>query len=263
MRFSGRVAVVTGAANGLGRDAAEGFAREGARVLLVDRDPAVADAAQALREAGHKAEARIADVTRAHDVAAYVDRALEAWGAIHCFFNNAGVEGLVRPLVEQEDEAFDTVMAVNVRGVYLGLKHVLPVMLRQGSGAVVNTASTAGLVGSPGLAPYVGSKHAVLGITRSVAGEVARQGVRVNAVCPGPTETRMIHSLEEQAALLGVNDAAERYRAGIPMGRYCTPAEITEAVLFLCSDAASGITGAHLQIDGGRTACPSSIAMRR
>lgn len=262
MRFKDKVAVVTGAANGLGLDAAQGFAREGARVLLVDRDPAVHDAAAALRAEGHDAQSRIADVTRAADVASYVAAAVETWGGIHCFFNNAGIEGHVRPLVEQEEEVFDAVMAVNVKGVFLGLRAVLPVMLRQGSGAVVNTASTAALAGSMGLAPYVGSKHAVLGITRSVAGEVARQGVRVNAVCPGPTETRMIHSLEDQAGLRGVNDAAERYKANIPLGRYSTPAEVTAAVLFLCSDAASAITGAHLQVDGGRTACPAASALR-
>lgn len=262
MRFEGKVAVVTGAANGLGLDVARGFAREGARVLMVDRDVAGHEAAAALRAEGHDAQFRAADVTKGAEVAGYVNAALEAWGAIHCFFNNAGIEGHVRPLVDQEEAMFDAVMAVNVKGVFLGLKHILPVMIAQGHGAVVNTASTAGLVGSPGLAPYVGSKHAVMGITKSVAGEVARQGVRVNAVCPGPTDTRMIHSLEDQAALLGVNDAAERYKAAIPMGRYCTPAEITAAVLFLCSDAASGITGAHLQVDGGRTACPSVSAMR-
>ena len=262
MRFEGRVAVVTGAANGLGLDVAQGFAREGARVLMVDRDAAGHAAAAALRAQGHDVHFRAADVTKGADVAGYVNAALEAWGAIDCFFNNAGIEGHVKPLVDQEETMFDAVMAVNVKGVFLGLKNVLPVMIGQGHGAVVNTASTAGLVGSPGLAPYVGSKHAVIGITKSVAGEVARQGVRVNAVCPGPTDTRMIHSLEDQAALLGVNDAAERYKAAIPMGRYCTPPEITAAVLFLCSDAASGITGAHLQVDGGRTACPSVSAMR-
>ncbi len=260
MRFKDKVAIVTGAANGLGLDAAQGFAREGARVLLVDRDPGGEAHAAALRAAGHDARFMAADVTRAADVQRYVAAALEAWGGIHCFFNNAGIEGHVRPLVEQEDDMFDAVIAVNVRGVYLGLKHVLPVMLRQGAGAVVNTASTAALAGSPGLAPYVGSKHAVLGITRSVAGEVARQGVRVNAVCPGPTETRMIHSLEDQVTARGANDVPERYRASIPLGRYSTPAEVTAAVLFLCSDEASAITGAHLQVDGGRTAAPSSIS---
>lgn len=262
MRFKDKVAVVTGAANGLGLDAAQGFAREGARVLLVDRDPTVAEAAAALRAEGAEALHAVADVTRAADVAAYVQAALDAWGGIHCFFNNAGIEGHVRPLVEQDEAMFDAVMAVNVKGVFLGLKHVLPVMLRQGAGAVVNTASTAALGGSMGLSPYVGSKHAVLGISRSAAGEVARQGVRVNAVCPGPTDTRMIHSLEDQAGLRGVNDAADRYKAAIPMGRYSTPPEVTAAVLFLCSDAASAITGAHLQVDGGRTACPAASALR-
>jgi NAD(P)-dependent dehydrogenase (short-subunit alcohol dehydrogenase family) len=262
MRFEGRVAVVTGAAHGLGLDAARGFAREGARVLMVDRDPAGGEAAAALRAEGHDVRFRAAEVTRAAEVAAYVEAALEAWGAIHCFFNNAGIEGEVKPLIEQEEAVFDAVLAVNVKGVFLGLRHVLPVMLAQGHGAVVNTASTAGLVGSAGLSPYVASKHAVLGLTKSVAGEVARQGVRVNAICPGPTETRMIRSLEEQAARRGANDPAERYRAAIPMGRYCAPAEVTAAVLFLCSEAASGITGAHLQVDGGRTACPVGSAMR-
>ncbi|MFN3447251.1 MAG: SDR family NAD(P)-dependent oxidoreductase [Roseococcus sp.] len=262
MRFESRVAVVTGAAHGLGLDAARGFAREGARVLMVDRDPAGHEAAAALRAEGHDVRFRAADVTRAAEVAAYVEAALEAWGAIHCFFNNAGIEGEVKPLIEQEEAVFDAVLAVNVKGVFLGLRHVLPVMVAQGQGAVVNTASTAGLVGSAGLSPYVASKHAVLGLTKSVAGEVARQGVRVNAVCPGPTETRMIRSLEEQAARRGANDPAERYRAAIPMGRYCLPSEITAAVLFLCSEAASGITGAHLQVDGGRTACPVGSAMR-
>jgi NAD(P)-dependent dehydrogenase (short-subunit alcohol dehydrogenase family) len=262
MRFEGKVAVVTGAANGLGLDAARAFAREGARVLLVDCDPGGEAEAAALRTEGHEVQFHAADVTQSAEVAGYVGIAMREWGAIHCFFNNAGIEGHVRPIVGQDEAMFDSVMAVNVKGVFLGLRHVLPVMIAQGVGAVVNTASTAALVGSPGLAPYVGSKHAVLGITKSVAGEVARQGVRVNAVCPGPAETRMIHSLEAQAALLGVNDAAERYRAAIPMGRYSTPAEVTAAVLFLCSDAASAITGAHLQVDGGRTACPSATALR-
>ena len=157
---------------------------------------------------------------------------------------------------------FDAVIAVNVKGVFLGLKHVLPVMLKQRKGAVVNTASTAALVGSAGLGPYVASKHAVLGITKTAAGEVARGGVRVNALCPGPTDTRMIHSLEDQATARGANDVAERYMAAIPLGRYTTPAEVTAMVLFLCSDEASGITGGQFQVDGGRTACPGGSALR-
>ncbi len=262
MRFNDKAVIITGAANGLGLDAAQGFAREGARVLMVDRDPRGADGAAALAAQGHDVRFRAADVTQDAEVRGYVAAAMEAWGRIDCFFNNAGIEGHVRPIIEQEEAMFDAVLAVNVKGVFLGLKHVLPVMLKQAKGAVVNTASTAALVGSAGLGPYVASKHAVLGLTRSVAGEVARGGVRVNALCPGPTDTRMIHSLEEQSSARGVNDAVERYQAAIPLGRYCTPAEVTAMVLFLCSDEASGITGGQFQVDGGRTACPGGSAMR-
>lgn len=262
MRFENKVVIVTGAANGLGLDAAGGFAREGAKVLMVDRDPNGADGAAALAAQGHDVRFRQADVTQDAEVRGYVAAAMEAWGRIDCFFNNAGIEGHVRPLIEQEEAVFDAVLAVNVKGVFLGMKHVIPVMLAQGKGAIVNTASTAALVGSAGLSPYVASKHAVLGMTKAVCGEVARGGVRVNALCPGPTDTRMIHSLEDQAAARGANDVAERYKANIPLGRYCTPSEVTAMVMFLCSDAASGITGGQFQVDGGRTACPGGGALR-
>lgn len=262
MRFKDKAVIITGAANGLGLDAAQAFAREGARVLMVDRDASGADQAAAIAAQGHDVRFRQADVTQAAEVAGYVAAAMDAWGRIDCFFNNAGIEGHVRPIVEQDEAMFDAVLAVNVKGVFLGLKHVLPVMLKQGCGAVVNTASTAALVGSAGLGPYVASKHAVLGLTKSVAGEVARDGVRVNALCPGPTDTRMIHSLEDQASARGANDVAERYRATIPLGRYATPAEVTAMVLFLCSDEASAITGGQFQVDGGRTACPGGSALR-
>lgn len=262
MRFNDKTVIITGAANGLGLDAAQAFAREGARVLMVDRDPRGADGAAALAARGHDVRFREADVTKDADVRGYVTAALDAWGRIDCFFNNAGIEGHVRPIIDQEEAMFDAVLAVNVKGVFLGLKHVMPVMLKQGKGAIVNTASTAALVGSAGLGPYVASKHAVLGLTKTAAGEVARGGVRVNALCPGPTDTRMIHSLEEQAGAAGVNDVVERYKANIPMGRYSTPAEVSAMVLFLCSDEASGITGGQFQVDGGRTACPGGSALR-
>jgi len=254
MDFTGKVALVTGGSNGIGRAAALGFARRGARVVVADRDAAEGAATvEAIRQHGGEAQFVAADVTRSADVQAYVQAALDAYGAIDCFFNNAGIEGLVAPTAEYDEAVFDAVIAVNLKGVFLGLRHVLPVMLRQGRGAVVNTASTAGLVGSPGLSAYVASKHGVLGLTRTAAGEVGAAGVRVNAVCPGPTDTRMIRSLEEQSSPGDQAGASARYRASIPLGRYATVEEVADVVLFLCSDMASSVTAAHYVVDGGRT----------
>jgi NAD(P)-dependent dehydrogenase (short-subunit alcohol dehydrogenase family) len=151
------------------------------------------------------------------------------------------------------------VLGVNVKGVFLGLRHVLPVLLKQKSGAVVNTASVAGLVATPGMPAYVASKHAVIGLTKTAAGEVARQGVRVNAVCPGPVDTRMIHSLEKMLSPDDPDSVNRKYQAAIPSGRYTTPEEIANMVLFLSSDLASNITGAQYVVDGGRTATGGAV----
>jgi NAD(P)-dependent dehydrogenase (short-subunit alcohol dehydrogenase family) len=255
MDFTGKVALVTGGANGIGRAATRAFARHGARVVVVDRDEAGGDAAAgAIRQEGGEARFIAADVTRSASVEAYVKAALDAYGAIHCFFNNAGIEGKVAPTAEYDEAIFDAVIGVNVKGVFLGLRHVLPVMLRQKSGAVVNTASVAGLVATPGMPAYVASKHAVIGLTKAAAGEVARHGVRVNAVCPGPVDTRMIHALEQQIDPSNPESVGRRYQASLPTGRYTTAEEIANVVLFLCSDLASNITGAQYVVDGGRTA---------
>ncbi|MBW4093816.1 MAG: glucose 1-dehydrogenase [Proteobacteria bacterium] len=266
MDFTGKVALVTGAGNGIGRASALGFARRGAKLVAVDRDTAGGEATVGIaRQHGAEAIFVAADVTRSADVAAYVKAALDAFGAIDCFHNNAGIEGAVAPTAEYDEAMFDAVMGVNVKGVFLGLRHVLPVMLAQKRGAVVNTASVAGLVGTPGMPAYVASKHAVLGLTKVAGGEVARAGVRVNAVCPGPIDTRMIHSLEQMMNPSDPTAAGERYQASVPLGRYGTAEEVANVVLFLCSDLAGNVTGAHYVVDGGRTATPgaATTAMAR
>ena len=249
MDFTGKVAIVTGGGGGIGRATSLGFAKGGAKVVVVDRDRSLGEGtAGIVRQQGGEASFVAADVTKSADVQAYVKAALDTYGRIDCFFNNAGIEGKLADTVDYDDDAFDQVIAVNVRGVFLGLKHVLPAMIRQGSGAVVNTASVAGLVATPGMSAYVASKHAVIGLTKTAAGEVARSGVRVNAVCPGPIDTRMIQSL---AQVRSPNDPVaftKGYEQMIPIGRFAS------LVLFLCSDAASNMTGGHYVSDGGRTA---------
>jgi NAD(P)-dependent dehydrogenase (short-subunit alcohol dehydrogenase family) len=258
--FTGKVALITGAGNGIGRATALAFGKSGAKVVVVDRDAAGGEATVGiLRQQGGEARFVAADVTKASDVAAYVKAALDAYGRIDCFHNNAGIEGTWKHTAEYDEAMFDQVIAVNVKGVFLGLRHVLPVMLQQKAGAIVNTASVAGLVATPGMPAYVASKHAVIGLTKTAAGEVARSGVRVNAVCPGPVDTRMIHSLEQQLNPADPASVSRRYQAAIPLGRYVVPDEIANTVLFLCSHLASAITGAQYVVDGGRTATGGAV----
>jgi len=258
--FTSKVALVTGAANGIGRATALGFAKSGARLVIVDRDAAGGEAtAGVIRQQGGEARFVAADVTRSADVRNYVQAALDAYGAVDCFFNNAGIEGKWAHTAEYDEDMFDAVIGVNVKGVFLGLRHVLPVMLRQRRGAIVNTASVAGLVATPGMPAYVASKHAVIGLTKTAAGEVARNGIRVNAVCPGPVDTRMIHSLEAQLDPADPSSVGRRYQSAIPLGRYVQVDEIASTVMFLCSDLASAITGAQYVVDGGRTATGGAV----
>ncbi len=260
MDFKDKVALITGAANGIGRATALAFAAHGAKVVLVDRDAAGAKAAAgAIEQKGGKAISVAADVTKGSDVAAYVKAAIDTYGRIDCFHNNAGIEGKLQPIHEWSEAEFDQLMGVNVRGVFLGLKNVIPQMIKQKSGSIVNSASIAGLVGSPIMAPYNASKHAVIGLTKSISAEVAGHGIRINAVCPGPVDTRMIHSVTAQISPSDAAEVAKRYAAAIPLGRFCTADEIANTVLFLCSSYASGITGAQYVIDGGRTATGGAV----
>jgi 3alpha(or 20beta)-hydroxysteroid dehydrogenase len=248
-RFSGKVVLITGGAGGIGRAAAVRFASEGARVVLVDlAAAALAESVAAVEKVAGEVLAMEADVTRFADVERYAEAAIARFGAIDVFFNNAGVLGAVKPLVEYPEETFDRVLAVNVKAVWLGMKAVAPRMRARNGGAIVNTASIAGLRGSPNIIAYTASKHAVVGMTRAAALELARQGIRVNAVCPAPIETPMARQLETE----GVK--RERLTATIPMRRYGSPEEVAALVAFLASPDAAYITGAIYTVDGGAMA---------
>ena len=246
MEFAGKVALITGGGGGIGRASAIGFAGRGAKVVVVDSDATTGEAsAELVRQRGGDARFVRADVTKSADVQAYVKATLDAYGSIDCFFNNAGIEGRAAPTQEYDEAIFDQVIAVNLKGVFLGMRHVLPVMLKQGHGAIVNTASVAGLFGGPGMAPYVASKHGVLGLTKVASADVARLGIRVNAVCPGPVEAQ-----RNPANPQAVHDMTA---ANTPTGRYVMPEEVANVVMYLCSDFSSDITGTHIVIDGGRS----------
>lgn len=245
MDFDGKVVVVTGGASGIGRATAIAFADKGARVVVVDLNQVGAMETLALIEQdGGTGTLCIADVSKSEDVTGYVNQAVEQYGTIDCFFNNAGVEGRVAPIHEASEEVFDSVIAINLRGVFLGLRHVLPVMIRAGAGAVVNTSSVGGLVATPGMAPYIASKHGVVGLTKAAAGDVARYGVRVNAICPGAVDTPMMRGIAAQRAHPASDGTLAQYGA---------PSAIADVALYLCSDASRVITGASIVCDEGRT----------
>jgi len=253
MDFTNKVALITGGGGGIGRAAAIGFANRGAKIVVVDNNANDGQAsADIVRQRGGDATFVRADVSRSTEVQAYVKAALDAYGTIDCFFNNAGIEGTIAPIHDYDEAMFDAVIGVNLKGVFLGLRHVVPVMLRQQSGTIVNTASIAGLVGGSGTSAYVASKHGVLGLTKSAAADVAAHGIRINAVCPGPVDTRMMRSREAQQNPSDPDAVIAANRATIPIGRYATPEEVADVVMYLCSDLSGSVTGTHLVVDGGR-----------
>jgi NAD(P)-dependent dehydrogenase (short-subunit alcohol dehydrogenase family) len=251
-RLDGKVALITGAGGEIGRATARLMAARGARIVAVDRDSAALEALGAdLGDA--LVSALAADVTDEEAVRGYVAAAKAAAGRIDVFFNNAGIEGPVHRITEFPLDDFQRVLAVNVTGVFLGMKHVIPVMLESG-GSIINTSSTAGLRGTGGLCAYVASKHAVIGLTRSAAAEWAEHGIRINCINPGPIEGRMIQSIEQGLEPGNSGTVAAAIAAANPARRYGLPEEVATLVAFLASDDARYIHGAIHAVDGGRTA---------
>lgn len=250
-KLENKVAIITGGAGGIGKVTAKRFLEEGAKVVLVDLFQESLDKTKEELAAFGEIMVVQADVSIEEDVINYVTKTIEKFGKVDVFFNNAGIEGKVAPIIEQNVEDFDKVLAVNVRGVFLGLKHVLAVMKEQGYGSVINTSSVAGLHGSPNLTPYIASKHAVVGLTKSTAIEVAPYQVRVNSIHPSPVNTRMMRSLEEGFAPGQAEAAKSNLEKSIPLGRYGESEDISNLVVFLASDESAFITGGQYRVDGG------------
>jgi NAD(P)-dependent dehydrogenase (short-subunit alcohol dehydrogenase family) len=248
-RLEDKVAIITGATGGIGAATAKRFVEEGAKVLIVDLDEercqAVAD------ELGDAAEPFAADVTDEEQVKAYVDACVDAFGGVDILFDNAGIEGAVAPLLEQTREDFQKVLDVNLVGAWMGIKHAAPKIAERGGGSIVVTSSVAGLIGSAGLGPYISSKHAVLGLVKTSAQELASMNIRVNAVNPGPIDNRMMDSIQDQANPGHGDEVRSAFEQMTPMKRYGTNEEIANLALFLASDESSYCTGAAYLADGG------------
>jgi NAD(P)-dependent dehydrogenase (short-subunit alcohol dehydrogenase family) len=249
--LKGKAALVTGAGGGIGRAAALAYARAGAKVVIGNRnEQAGRETVDLIKKAGGEAFFQKTDVSREADIKALVDFTVKTCGGLDIAFNNSGVEGVLGPVVEAKEADIDQVMDVNIKGVLLSMKHEIPAMLKRGGGAIVNNASIAGTIGFASASVYVASKHAVVGMTKTVALETARQNIRVNAVGPGPIDTGM---LDRFAHSLGAPDSSALGNM-TPMGRVGRPEEIAGAVVWLSSDEASYVTGQTLYIDAGWTA---------
>ena len=251
-RLTSKVALITGAASGIGRASALRFAAEGAQVVAVDWDRSGGEATvNSIQQQGGAAHFFHADVSRPEDAAGMVEEAMRHCGALHVLFNNAGIFGRPHLLHEMPVEDWDHVIAVNLRGVFLGLKYGIPALLGSGGGSIINTASDAGLVGLPRGSAYSASKGGVIQLTKTAALEYAKQGIRINALAPGWVASAMV---DDYAAQTGGERAFQRMRSFEPMGRLGSPEEIAAAALFLASDESSFVTGAVLIADGGMVA---------
>ncbi len=253
-RLEDKVAVITGGGGGIGSATAEKFLQEGASVMIVDLNE------EKLEETSKKLNSERlayvkADVGKAEEVKNYVDKTKEKFGRIDIFFDNAGIEGDVKPISDYPEETFDRVFKVNVKGVWLGLKYVIPEMKEnKDGGSIIITSSVAGLAGTANVSPYVGSKHALVGIMKSAALELAADNIRVNTINPSPVDNRMMRSLEEGFGKEDSEKAKKQFEQMIPLGRYAENKEIADLALFLAGDESAFITGSVHRIDGGMLA---------
>lgn len=250
-RLNSKVAIITGGAMGIGKETARLFLKEGAKVVLVDlSEESLSKAKQELNSLGEVITVQ-ANVSEEEDVKNFVNTTVEKFGRIDVLFNNAGVSGSSVSTIEQTVEEFDKVINVNLKGVFLGLKHVLPVMIKQASGSIINNSSVGGLMGSPGTSLYSASKHGVVGLTKTAALEVADKSVRVNSIHPTAVSTQMMRNIEANINPDDPESAKEYFGESIPLKRYGEPDDIAKLVLFLASDDSEFITGAQYRIDGG------------
>lgn len=248
LNFDGKVVLITGGSTGIGRATALAFAARGAKVVVGDVSDAGAETIERLKAAGGEGLFIRTNVADSAEVQALVEKTVKTFGGLHCAFNNAGILPPTAPLADQEDDVYDRVMAVDVRGVFLCLKHEIRHMLSAGGGAIVNTASIAGVIADPGMAPYVAAKHAVIGLTKAAAIDYAKSGIRVNALAPGLVETPMTQRWLDDPAMRNI------VLSGPLMGRAAAPEEIAGTVLYLCSPMATFATGQTFIIDAGQTA---------
>jgi NAD(P)-dependent dehydrogenase (short-subunit alcohol dehydrogenase family) len=247
-KLENKVAIITGGAGSIGKATAQLFLDNGAKVMLVDlKEEDLQKTAKELNSENVKY--CTSDVSKVADIKNYVNETVKAFGKIDIFFNNAGIEGVVKPLVDYPEDVFDKIIDVNIKGVYLGNKYVLPQM--NDGGSIILTSSVAGIVGFSGLSAYVTSKHAVVGIMRVSALEAAPRKIRVNSVHPSPVNNRMMRSIEEGASPGHAHEVQTQFEISIPLGRYAEPIEIANLVLFLASDDSQFITGTTQIIDGG------------
>ena len=250
-KLENKVAIITGGSGSIGKITAKLFLDEGAKVMLVDlTEDTLKKAVQELNS--EHVKYCVADVSKSADVEKYINETVKLFGEIDIFFNNAGIEGVVKPITDYPEDVFDKVIAVNVKGIWLGNKYALPKM--KDGGSIILTSSVAGILGFAGLSAYVASKHAIVGIMRTTAIEAASRKIRVNSVHPSPVNNRMMRSIEEGASAGHAEEVKKQFEASIPLGRYAEPIEIAKLVLFLASDDSQFITGTTQVIDGGMAA---------